>query len=295
MSVIFRNGGVMTPQVAREAKPVTDFDKYLNRVGRSSKEQWKWLLRVVNDYRKDKGESWLPGEWDIVCGELAAFTLGDRSLPGYGAMTMTKGKFDNPPKQADAKEILDTVLKLVDAAVEHRPVTLQTLSIQPSLHWKDQLGRYVLSAGCDEDATWPDRVLYPLAQLVSEEGHRLRRCLSKRPHEGKACDNYFLKAKRGKYCGPACTSREMSRAKRLREQQSEDASETSKQENQQGRTTRGIHARKRPEAVTLSRSTTGVEPSKPVTAEHQAEIQKRYLHNEKLKAKQRAKKGAKRP
>lgn len=205
--------------VSKPASPRDDeFNKYLARVGYAQKDRWKWLLRRVNHYRIDNGESWLRSEWDIVCGELAAFTLGKTSAPGWGVIALSGGVFTDKPTHAEAKAVLDSCLRKIEDAVDHKPVLLPAVRIESRLDWDEQTSHYHRSEVYDDLTTWLDRVLYPLAQMVYEDGQRLRRCPSQQPHGPHPCANLFLHAKRGKYCSSTCTSREMSRARYLREE-----------------------------------------------------------------------------
>lgn len=215
-----------------------EYDRYLARVGHSSRDRWTWFLDVVNRYRRDQGSSWLAGEWEDLRGCLAVFSTGERSLPGYGAITTTGGILDEKPSVAEIKEVLVACVKILDCVARRQPVTLAPITIRPCLRWIDPMKRYVLFEEPDEDATrtrsvsyqtkhgsataevadesspWIMRVCYPLTKMISAEGARIHICSSKRPHEGKPCGNFFRKAKRGIYCSRTCTSREMTRRHR---------------------------------------------------------------------------------
>lgn len=208
------NKGVSKPAPPRD----DEYNKYLTRVGYAKKDRWKWLLRLVNRYRKDHGESWVDGEWDIVCGELAAFTLGKTSAPGWGVIALTGGVFTEKPTHAEANAMLDSCLRKIEDAADHKLVEFPAVRVVSRLDWNEKTSHYNRSEVYDDRTTWLDRVLYPMAQMMRDDGDRLRRCPSQQPHGPNPCANLFLHAKRGKYCSSTCTSREMSRARYLREE-----------------------------------------------------------------------------
>lgn len=208
------NKGVSKPASPRD----DEYNKYLTRVGYAKQDRWKWLLRLVNRYRIDHGESWLHSEWDIVCGELAAFTLGKTSAPGWGVIAQTGGVFTEKPTHAEAQAVLDSCLRKIEDAADHKPVEFPAVRVVSRLDWNEKTSHYNRSEVYDDRTTWLDRVLYPLAQMMRDDGDRVRRCPSQQPHGPNPCANLFLHAKRGKYCSSTCTSREMSRARYLREE-----------------------------------------------------------------------------
>jgi hypothetical protein len=108
----------------------------------------------------------------------------------------------------------------MDDAEHHRTISLTPFLRKQTIKWDATAGQYRLKETWDDldRATWEDRARYAVAHLLKAEGHRIQRCPSALPHEGKRCANYFLKSKRQKYCSKTCTSREMPRAKRLRDE-----------------------------------------------------------------------------
>ena len=195
----------------------TDAEKHSHRVGQSTRDRWKWLLRLVNHYRRDAGSSWLAGEWDMAAGDLAAFSTGDAAAPGEGAIADMGGGLVEKPTPAEVGTILDRFAEMIAAATEHRRIDLGAIRLTPSLCWLNPPGRYVLLEDPGDDVAWLDRCCYPLARMLREDGHRLRRCPAKLAHDRHACGNVFVHAKRGKFCGASCASREATRAKRVRD------------------------------------------------------------------------------
>ena len=204
-----------------------EFNKYLDRIGYTNKARFKWLLGRLNQYRKDRGERWVQEKWDLVCGELAVFTTGEDAVPGYGLIAQSGGTLQEKPSRADAQSILSRSLEAIEHAMEHKPIiNLERVQSQPTLLWFEARGRYIRQEQYDASATWLTRVLDgPLAKMIEEHSDRLQRCPAMLPHEEHQCGNFFLKAKRGKFCSTACASREMARAKRMRD---EKASQTRK-------------------------------------------------------------------
>src|SRR5437016_4904318 len=97
------------------AKPSSerDFDKYLTRIGATTRDRLKWAIRTVNAYRKAHGENWSPGDWDNVCLELAVFAGIGKALPGYGGIERKAGVIIHP-LQNEAKGILESFQQMFD-------------------------------------------------------------------------------------------------------------------------------------------------------------------------------------
>lgn len=194
----------------------SEYMRYAGRIGRTPKERLQWLLGTLNEFKRHGGQEWVAGDWDILRGAFAVFTTGDFSTPGYGAIASTGGVLDEKPSTSEVKDILEKCLEIIERVADHKPVEFDRIAVRPSLHWIEGMNpkRYVLMQEPDDNATWIMRVCYPLAKMISAEGQRILRCSARRPHERFGCGRFFVKNKRGKYCGQACTSRETSRRKR---------------------------------------------------------------------------------
>lgn len=195
------------------------FEKYLARVGVTPKARLEWVFRMLNQYRRQQGEDWLPGDWDNASRELAVFAgIGD-TLHGWGGVALEDGEIVERPDPNEVKAILCDFHQLVEDAEHHRAISLTPFPMKQTITWEATAGRYRLHESWDDldHATWLDRARYALAHLLKDEGHRIQHCPAKLAHEGKRCGAFFLKSKRQKYCGKTCTSREMTRAKRGRD------------------------------------------------------------------------------
>jgi hypothetical protein len=194
------------------------FDKYLARVGATPAAQLAWVFRVLNLYRAHQGTDWLPGDWDNVSRELVVFAGYGKALLGWGGVQLDHGEIVERPSPKEVRTILASFQQMVEDAEHHRMIRVPTVEMKQELRWLPQAGRYLLLEEPVGQATWEDRARYALAYRLKEEAHRVQRCPAKLPHVGKRCGSYFLKSKRQKYCSKTCTSREMTRAKRQRDE-----------------------------------------------------------------------------
>ncbi len=198
-------------------------DKYLSRVGVMPRDRLSWVFRVVNRYRLHQGADWLPGDWDNMRSELAVFAGIGETLPEWGGIELHRqtGDIVHRPARDETDAILARLHQMVDDAEHHRPFSAPPFRMKRASTWDAAAGRYQCAETWEDldRATWEDRVRYAFASLLNAEGHRIQRCPSALPHEGKRCGNYFLKSKRQKYCSKTCTSREMTRQKRQRDEQ----------------------------------------------------------------------------
>jgi hypothetical protein len=195
----------------------SQLDRYLNRVGVKPVHRLKWALGIVNRFRGQHGINWSPGDWDNACLELAVFaSIGD-SLPGWGGTV--EGSISERPSIEEAEAALERMAQMVESAEAREPISLGKI-LPIKLAWSKRSERYTLER-YDDRATWHERITYNLFYLIKDEGHRVRRCPSKLPHQGKPCHNYFVKAKRAIYCSIPCAAREMTRAKRIRDDTAE--------------------------------------------------------------------------
>jgi len=195
------------------------FDKYLARVGYTPAARLAWLFRVLNEFRLHQGANWLPGDLDNLSRELAFFAGIGHALPGWGDVPFLDGEITPRPSIKEVQALLASCHQLVEEAEHRRPLPVPTFPVKQTLQWAPTLGRYLLLEHYDDRVTWDDRVRYALAFLLKEEAARIQRCPARLPHEGKRCAALFLKSKRQKYCSKTCTSREMTRAKRHRDEQ----------------------------------------------------------------------------
>jgi hypothetical protein len=177
-----------------KARPTTpQLDRYLSRVGVKPVHRLQWALGIVNRFRENQGADWSPGDWDNACLELAVFAGIGKSMPGWGGIPLVKGSISERPSIDEAKVALEHVQRMVESAEAREPVRLGKF-LPMELTWSKRAERYAWEL-YDDRATWPDRVTYALFYLVMDEGHRIRRCPSKLPYQGKPCHAYFVKAK----------------------------------------------------------------------------------------------------
>ena len=193
-------------------------DQYLNRVGVAPLHRLKWTLGIVNRFRESHGGNWSPGDWDNARLELAVFAGIGITMPGWGGIPLVEGSISEQPSLDEAKAALTHMQRMVENAEARKSIRLG-LSLPLELMWNPKRERYSVETH-DQRATWPDRIAYSLFYLLLDEGYRIRRCPSKLPYQGTPCHTYFLKAKRAIYCSIACASREMTRAKRARDESS---------------------------------------------------------------------------
>jgi hypothetical protein len=207
----------------------TQLDKCLHRVGGGKPlQRLRWVLGIVNQFRGHREQTWSSGDWENASLELAVFSAVGKTMPGWGVLPSDCGVINEFPSREETEIILQRMEQMVKDAQARRPIRMvkSATGREPNMAWKhlpDELiwnprtKRYVRVL-YDDRATWQDRVTYPLFHLLLDEGHRILTCSSKLPHQGKLCGNYFVKAKRGKYCSASCTAREMTRAKRGRDE-----------------------------------------------------------------------------
>lgn len=196
------------------------YEKYSRRVGGTPQERLAWICRLVNESRT-QGADWLPGDWDNRRTELAVFSGIGQIFPRSGGLVLENGEIVERPSRNETEAILTRVQQMVDDGEHHRKISLPPFVMKQVIEWDAPAGRYRLSEAWDyeNESSWADRVRYTLVRLLETDGHRIQRCPSTLPHKGKRCANYFLKSKRQKYCSKTCTSREMTRAKRHRDEQ----------------------------------------------------------------------------